>query len=185
MNGIGGIGHNNQISSNGRTTHPHGIPEPDTTPSDETPAVIVTLSDEGQAAIGATLSGVDEPTGPGKSAQSPAHLARAALADFASLGEMNFGQIVSTLVKGLGLESLLPEPEVMTTEEATDGTEEASGAEGTEPLAMVVPQDPEAPVEEPADPALSAAQLALDLLTAPDEEEEDALLDLLTPEEST
>lgn len=181
MNGIGGIGQNNQIFGKGREVHPQATPEPIS--SDEAPAVTVTLSPEAQAALGQTPTTVEEPTGPGKSGSSPAHRARAAIADFAELADMPFGKIVSMLAKGLGFDSLLTPPDPKPTE-IPPQTEETTGEETPEPTLLGVPPEPEPPVEEASDPAFDAAQLALDLLSAPEEEDE-IPLDLLTPDETT
>ncbi|MBT5075011.1 MAG: hypothetical protein HOH18_01945 [Kordiimonadaceae bacterium] len=119
----------------------------DTSSSDPSSAVDVTLSDEAQDFLGDI---------PGKSV---AHRARAALAQegFEALSGLSFGKIVSTLARGLELSTLLPEPVV---EEKEEGTEETPTDE--------VP--PSLSDEEPTETILGDAEIALSLLTPLDEE---------------
>lgn len=119
----------------------------DTSSSNPSTAVDVSLSDEAQDFLGDI---------PGKSV---AHRARAALAQegFEALSGLPFGKIVSTLARGLELSTLLPEPIVEEKEEETDETP-------TDEIPVILND------EEPSETILDDAAIALSLLTPVDEE---------------
>lgn len=85
-----------------------GNPKTDaaTTPSATDPVDVVSISDQAKAAF----------AGHGKSAQSPAHRARALFAEQiasgASTTDVKFGQVVSQLARGLDAEGLFAPPPV-------------------------------------------------------------------------
>ena len=102
-----------------------------------TSPVEITLSEEAQAFL--EDPGADDR--PGRSGQSTAHRARAALEfqEFAALRDLPFGRIVSTLAHFGDLSSLLPQPELVDEAGETDGTDEAS--EGEDAAAVTTPLD--------------------------------------------
>ena len=91
------------------TRQPHGPPKADkhTTTA---PSVVVDISTEAEETV-------DSPAGLGKSAMSPAHRARAMMAEYQALGatmsDVPFGQIVSHIARGMDPSEFfsLPEPE--------------------------------------------------------------------------
>lgn len=139
----------------------------------------VLLSDEAQAFLDESADGGGEDSfGPGKSGQSPAHRAKAALAAYPELADLPFGKLVSTLAKGGAVESLLPPPPPPEDGEGLAGLEIAA-ADDVDPLASSAPSEVE-PVVAPA--AGSDDDVALDLLESlsnQDDDESDPLLDLL------
>lgn len=112
-------------------------------------------------------------TGPGKSAQSPAHRARDALdsEEFATLRDLPFGRIVSTLARFGDLTSLLPLPEPAgATEESGETGDSGEAGETGETdetgggTIAALPDNPS--LDEPVvtDASLDDAALALQLL---------------------
>lgn len=130
----------------------------------ETNAVLITLSEDAQdflAADGTVKSSEEiQAEGPGKSAQSPAHLARAALAsgELAALSDLPFGKIVSTLARFGNLESLPPPADPPSETGETGDTGEAVEAGEGDGTAAAAP-----------DASLDDAALALQILQDPAE----------------
>ncbi len=145
----------------------------------DTSPVLITLSEDAQDFLAA-----DEPEGgPGKSGQSTAHRARAALdlGEFATLRDLPFGKIVSTLARFGNLSSLLPPPEPASETGETGETGEGDGTVASAPELPPEPSDDlsdvtsDAPVDAPvagptagdpiiADETLDDAALALQIL---------------------
>ena len=141
----------------------------------DTSPVLITLSEDAQDFLA-----VDETEGgQGKSGQSTAHRARAALdlEEFATLRDLPFGKIVSTLARFGNLSSLLPPPEPAS---ETGETGETGEGDGTTAAAPDLPPEPsddpsdapsDAPVADPtagdpiiANETLDDAALALQIL---------------------
>ncbi len=120
--------------------------------------VQITLSEEAQE----FLAGDEVTERPGKSGQSPAHRARAALdlEEFSALRGLPFGRIVSTLARFGDLSSLLPPPEPAseTGEPGETGDTGETGETG----------DPVAVPAIEADATLDDAALALQILQVQD-----------------
>ncbi len=121
------------------TKTPHGAARSE----DTDPAVSIQLSEDAQQATPATT---DE--GPGKSAYSPAHRARAAMETYSAYSEIGqgpFGQLVSQIARGVFIEPTgsgdepAPDGETVVTgdEPAADGETVVAGG-ATESLAAAV-----------------------------------------------
>ncbi len=90
------------------------LPNADAGPTAD-PSVVVDISAEATAASG-------ELGGPGKSAQSPAHQARALMAEHqatgGSFGGKSFGELVSRLAQGMDLEEIFLAPPTVPPEDS-------------------------------------------------------------------
>ncbi len=107
----------------------------------------------------------------GRSAESPAHKARAFLAENEDAGDLPFGQIVSRIARGIDPAEASAQP--ADEGDATSGTGEAEDGEEaeTEAVAAAADEGPrEIPVESGDAAALSLLEQALD-----DEEEDTGL----------
>lgn len=129
----------------------------------------VEVSEEAESFLGAL-------TGPGKSHQSTAHRAFAALEENPSLAGLPFGKIVSTLARTGSLASLLPPPPPGETGETGE-----TAATGEAPAGGAIP-DPISTDALPTDGPVagSAALSLLEAIADPDSgEDDDELVELL------
>lgn len=119
-----------------------------TPPAPETPVDTVTLSEAAQAAIAR-----DSETVHGKSANSPAHQARALLADFEAAGgvagNVNFGQLVSRVARGLDVSDLLTPPAAPESAGEDESSDPAGSSAATTPDSTVATTDPSVLVPSP------------------------------------
>lgn len=127
----------------------------------------VEVSEEAESFLGAL-------TGPGKSHQSTAHRAFAALEENPSLAGLPFGKIVSTLARTGNLASLLPPP-------VETGETGETGSTGEAPAGGAIP-DPISTDALPTDGPVagSAALSLLEAIADPDSgEDDDEFVELL------
>ncbi|MDP6706867.1 MAG: hypothetical protein QF893_11035 [Alphaproteobacteria bacterium] len=153
-------------------THKPAAPAPSPAPAhdgeSESPSVVVQVSD----ARG------------GKSAQSPAHAARAMMAEYQSLGASfggkNFGQLVSQIARGLDTDSLFQTARSDAPETDAAAASEAGGSDDA-----AVENGEAGPAGEVA-PELSLAEALLEATAEGAEETSDAsLLETLLEESDT
>ena len=100
------------------------------------------------------------PAGPGKSAESPAHRARAFIAQFLALSEGNenpfkaFGQIVSQIARGRTFEQIFP----------ATGSEESAGSDTGGEAGSAPDSTPPVPTDDPlANPTTEPAPTLLEV----------------------
>lgn len=123
------------------------------------PAFIIDLGPQAASAGEGDEAG-NAPAGPGKSAQSPAHRARAFIAQFLAQSEGNenpfkaFGQIVSQIARGRTFEEIFP----------TAGSEESAGSDTGSEAGAVPDSTPPAPTDDPlANPTTEPAPTLLEV----------------------